>query len=537
MKRTILPVTLFLPMLTLAQVQLALDTVSTVNTIVYSGSVASNGDRVLAMHSADGTLVWRADANGTPIWSKTVAMTDAQVIADQADGTLLLGSGYSHYQMEYIDDFINTLTVEYPLVRLDQNGNVAWSKKYVIQLIIPNYVSFPSPFAKVASWSGGSFISVVFSDSFLNNLLTIKLGDQGQVLWQRSFSFPAIGDLGVWQATFLVADANGGVYINYADIWFDSHVVHLLADGTLDWVKTFRYVAGSGYYLGAAPRSDGAVQILQRMIIPGHDYLSSVRLTPEGTVNDAHFYNLPSPSNQFVGGGIAQKPDGSLLMLRDSMVISVADNGDVQSAVAMNSHVSGDQRNTFNPTSMYATSEGAVMAGVLDYVHVDLGYTHHRPAIRTIDPAATSCYTTPVEVTHVVVPPDLFTVEDVPAFQADTMTVSVTDTIIAIQDVTPIATTNLCNVMIYTGINESEQITANALLNTVAQAGEPFRFRSLENHRVSVWDISGRAVEGIKSYGPGQDVQTQGWSPGIYLLRISAKNGAVKGSYRVLVTP
>lgn len=528
---------LFLPMFTLAQVQLALDTVSTLDQVVYNGFVASNGDRVLAMHSADGTLVWRADANGTPIWSKTVAMTDAQVIADQADGTLLLGSGYSHYQMEYIDDFIDTLTVEYPLVRLDQNGNVAWSKKYVIQLTFSNFTYFPSPFAKVASWSGGTFISVVFSDSFLNNLLTIKLGDQGQVLWQKSFSFPAFGNLSVWQATFLVADASGGVYINYSDIWFDPHVVHLLADGTLDWVKTFRYVAGSGYYLGVAPRSDGAVQILQRMIIPGHDYLSSVRLTPEGMVNDAHFYNLPSPSNQFVGAAIAQKPDGSLLMLRDSMVISVADNGDVQSAVAMNSHVSGDQRNTFNPISMYATSEGAVMSGVLDYVHVDLGYTHHRPAVRTIDPAATSCYTAPVEVTHVVVPPDLFTVEDVPGFQPDTMSVSVTDTIVAMQDVTPITTTNLCNVMIYTGINESEQATGNDLINTVAQSGEQFCFRSPETRLVSVWDISGRKVENRRIYLQGQNVQTQGWSPGIYLLRISAKDGMEERSYRVLVTP
>ncbi|MBS1941262.1 MAG: hypothetical protein JST38_10335 [Bacteroidetes bacterium] len=537
MKRALLPIMLFLPLFTLAQVQLALDTVSTLDQVVYNGFVASNGDRVLAMHSADGTLVWRADANGTPIWSKTVAMTDAQVIADQADGTLLLGSGYSHYQMEYIDDFIDTLTVEYPLVRLDQNGNVAWSKKYVIQLIFQNYVSFPSPFARVASWSGGSFISVVFSDSFLNYLLTIKLGDQGQVLWQRSFSFPAFGNLGVWQATFLVADANGGVYINYADIWFDPHVVHLLADGSLDWVKTFHYVAGSGYYLGAAPRSDGDVQILQRMIIPGHDYLSSARLTPEGAIDDAHFYNLPVPSNQFVGAGIAQQSNGNLLMVRDSMVISVADNGDVQAAVAMNSHVAGDQRNTFNPIALGVTSEGAVLSGVLDYVHVDLGYTHHRPAIRTIDPAAASCYTTPVEVTHVVVPPNLFTVEDVPGFQADTMSVSVMDTIIAVQDATPITTTNLCNVMIYTGINESEEITANALLNTVAQPGEPFRFRSPEKHQVGVWDISGREVEEIRIYGSGQDVQTQGWSPGIYLLRISAKDGMEERSYRVLVTP
>jgi len=537
MKRTLLPIMLCLPLFTLAQVQLALDTVSTLDPVVYNGFIASNGDRVLAMHSADGTLVWRADANGTPLWARTVAMADAQVINDQANGTLLLGSGYSHYQMEYMDDFIDTLTVEYPLVRLDQNGNIVWSKKYVIQLIFSNFTYFPSPFAKVGSWSDGSFISVVFSDNLSNKLLTIKLDDQGQVLWQRSFSFPAFGNLGVWQATSLLADANGGVYINYADIWFDPHVVHLLADGTLDWVKTFRYVAGSGYYLGAAPRSDGAVQILQRMIIPGHDYLSSVRLTPEGAVDDAHFYNLPVPSNQFVGAGVAQQSNGNLLMLRDSIVISVADNGDVQAAVAMNSHVAGDQRNTFNPIALGVTSEGAVLPGVLDYVHVDLGYTHHRPAIRTIDPAAASCYTTPVEVTHVVVPPDLFTVEDVPGFQADTMSVSVTDTIVAMQDVTPVTTTNLCNVMIYTGINENEQVTGNDLINTVAQAGEQFRFRSSETRLVSVWDISGRTVQNRRIYLQGQDVQTQGWSPGIYLLRISAKDGMGERSYRVLVTP
>ncbi len=432
MKELCLTVVLCIPLFARAQSQLVLDTSSTQDNIIYGGAVATNGDRLMVLRSTEGLLLWRAQPDGTPVWTKQIGtgsmIGSPQIVADQANGCLQLRYLGTDQMDEDQSTMVDTMRLHYLLCSIDQGGTVNWSRKLSIDLRYTS--SWPLFTVRLIAGVNGAFI-VTHAKEALNPLTVIQFDDQGQMLWGRAY---VPGDIGSFdEVGGITSDANGGLYITHSHLgpmW--NYVLHLTPDGSMDWAKQFSYSNGTVYYnptYDAVSLPDGSVQLLGRMDIPGHNYYSTVRISPSGSVTDAHFY----PSSIVAWGAaitMDRRDDGGYLVALDSVLLAVAADGDVESAVALTSHVDDDQRNRFVPGTLAATPEGAVMSGVLDHVHVDLGYAHHRPAFRAVDPADPGCYTTPMAIGHVVVPPELYVVTDAAAFQEVALYATTMDTVI-----------------------------------------------------------------------------------------------------------
>ena len=325
---------------------------------------------------------------------------------------------------------------------------------------------------------------------------------------------------------------------NTAPMW--TTVGHVLADGSLEWLKKLEYTNAPVYYnpsYDAIGLADGSVQLLGRMDIPGHGYTSTVRLSAQGTVEDAHFYTV-RPLAWASLTAIDTAADGNTVLALDTTVVVLAANGDVAAAVAMTSHITGDQRNTFIPFRMKARPEGIVLAGVLDHIHVDLGYTYHQPGIRAIDPYNPGCNVVAVDVGHVLVPTELYQVEDLGVYQEESFDAVVADTVVQLAAQPAVPTVNLCEVMIPTGIGSVASEPHQDLLCNVVQQGDPIPLVPGGALRMSVYDASGRCLLRDR-YLPADkgSVQTTGWGTGICLVRIADPDGQAVRMHRVLIVP
>jgi hypothetical protein len=537
MLRTLILLLLAAPLLGRAQPQLAFDTTSTQDPIVYTGTVASNGDRVLAVRGSTGTVLWRAMADGTPVWARQIGTGAPQLTADEAGGAVLLQYAYTEQFDADQSGFDDTLRIHYVLTKVAQDGDVSWAKKVSIDLRY--IISWPSVNTLRLIRGQNSIFVVLRAPNALNALSILKIDDQGQLLWSRSYSSNALPDS--WEVECVTGNVNGGLYLSFANSpssW--TYMAQVLADGSLGWVKQVSYTNAPVYFntsydLVSFP--DGSVEMLGRMNIPDHDYWSTVHLSPQGVVTDAHFYAHPTVGWATLSA-MKRMDDGRLLIAMDSVVMALAGNGDVEAAVTMTSHVDGDQRNRFIPFAMSATPEGAVLTGVLDYVHVDLGYTHHRPAIRTIDPNAPGCYVMPVEVNHVPVPTELYEVEDFAGLQEVAVYNTLADTVMTSQTLDPITTTDLCTVMIALGVETIGPRVHQDLQSNVVQQGMPIAFITDEARRVSVIDAAGRSLVRDRLLPVGAaSLPTLGWHTGIYLLRVTDAKGTAVRTHRVLVIP
>lgn len=121
-----------IPLIGRTQHQLAFDTTSTENAIVYTGTVATNGDRVLAVRGSGGTVLWRSSADGTPVWVKQLGQGAPQLLADDAGNVQLLQLlSVEHFEIGQ-SDYDDTLRVHYLMTQLDESGEVAWARNLSI---------------------------------------------------------------------------------------------------------------------------------------------------------------------------------------------------------------------------------------------------------------------------------------------------------------------------------------------------------------------------------------------------------------------
>ncbi len=540
MKHLITSLLLCSPLLVGAQSQLALDTTSTQDIILVGGAAMADGDRMLALRGGTGVTLWRATAYGDPVWARRlnlgVPYGTTSVAGDGADGLLMLQTR-NEYIMGDPGHLEDTLRMHFGLARVAADGHASWTVKLSLDMLYS--VGMPLTRTILTPVSDGTFI-VAFSDSWPNMLSILKVDAQGQFQWARSYDNLSLG-AAMGYNILGVADASGGAYLVLGSgAPSMTLLVRVLHDGSLDWAKTIKYTNAPVWentQYGLAPLADGSVQLVGRMVIPDHQYLSTVRVSPEGAVTAAHFYGHPATSwESMKGAGI--RPDGSLMAVLDSSVISLGADGAVLAAATMTSHVVDDQRNRFIPKAMNVVPEGVMLAGTLDYVHVDLGYTHHRPAMRTVDPAVPACYLEPISINHVPVPVGLYEVGELANPMVGVpIQVLWSDTTVATEPMDALPASNLCEVMIYTAVETVPMPPVADLRNTLAQRGQPFYFANAQARRVSVLDATGRLVSPERLYAPGTvGIATDGWPVGMYVVRVSDPDGASPRVQRVVVS-
>lgn len=542
MNRSYILAFILLPLFAAGQFQVALDTTSTQDNIIFTATVATNGDRLLALRGSSGFVLWRSSPEGNPLWAREFSAGSPgvvpQVVADDANGALVLQLISSTYLQTgwSVED---TLRQKFLMARVDQNGGLSWSRTVTIDSREQGLGGVLQPTTQIRAGVNAIFI-VVHAPEGVNQFSFMKFNGQGQLEWARSYRTDQYAFFQS-EVRAIAPDHGGGLFFTVnEDVAIGIDLGHVLPDGTLEWLKRIKYTNAAVNYnpsYDAVGLADGSVQLLGRMDIPTHTYRSTVKVSAQATVEAAHFYTLP-PTAWASLAAVDTTPGGGTALAFDSTVVMLAANGDVAAAAAMTSHIAGNQQNRFIPFRMKARAEGIVLAGVLNHVHVDLGFTYHQPGIRAIDPDAPGCNVVAVDVGHVVVPTELYQVEDLGAYHEETFGAGVADTSVQVAVRPALPTVNLCEVMIPTGISPAAPEAHRDLLGNVVQQGGPIPLVPGGALRMSVYDASGRCLLSDRYLPAGTgSVQTTGWGTGICLVRIADPDGRDQRVHRVLILP
>jgi hypothetical protein len=512
--------------------------------------LAANGDRVLALRDTSGLMLWRGTDNGAVVWARRLDGYSDQVAApvlhaDPANGVVLQGP----LVLESIaivsgEALVDTLRLHTVFTHIAPNGDLDWRRELVVTFDYPMATMiFRGELVMTALPDGLAVAAHVLSMEH-DDFSVVKLDMQGQVQWANSYRWTGpYTNQNASELIDVVPDQAGGLYLCGASPWgFGQNifVTHMDQYGAFDWAKSWKYTNAPDQgtaYGRAVPMPDGSITIAGKKLIPGHDYLSTIRVDQSGNLVDASFYTHP-PGSFFSKETLGRPHDGTMLLGLDSVVVALAEDGTVQAAAVMESSVLGEMRNSFIPMDMCGSADGAVLFGVLDEVHVDLGFTYHRPAVRMVAPSAPGCHAAAVQVDRVVVPTDLYQMQDRGTYVQQTPQVTVTTLPGTSIPRAFIATNDLCEAMVITGMAEGFAQAASALVNTVARRGEPLRFATGMAHRVSILDATGRTLSPEQVYAPGAvGIATDRWPAGTYLVRISDADGSSMQVQRVVIVP
>lgn len=548
MKRIPIALLCCAPLIAGAQSDLVLDTASTQDAIVLAGTSASNGDQVLVLRGMDGVTVWRSTANGAPVWAREVGGPTqfgqpAILHADAANGVMLQSPMVQTYHAPYPgEEMVDTVRLSTVLTRLAPNGDMDWQREVNVTFGYPIGV-MPWPPQLVATALGDGFVVVGHNSSYdHDDLAIVKLDLQGEVQYAYAFRRAAMENDNDWELRDVVADHAGGLYLSGSKrIGAGQRLfsLHMNANGELDWAKGWHYTNATvlnDAYGRAVTMPDGSMSIAGRMVIPGHDYLTTVRVDQSGNMVDASFYTHP-PLYWHTKINLAAKPNGELVLGQDSVVVDLAADGNVLGAAVLESNVLGSMRNTFSPFEISAGPGGAVLVGVLNEVHVDLGYTYRKPAARMVDPGQPGCHMAPLQVERVVVPTALYVMQDLASYSPHAVISSVQDLAGTSVERDFIPINDLCEAMVITGMPEVAGGTQD-LVNNIGRQGESFRLATAAPVRISVHDATGRFLVRDKVYRDGNNgIATTGWLPGMYWIRFTDLNGNAARTHRVVVVP
>lgn len=521
--------------------QFFLDTSSTAGRIVQHATVTTNGDQVLLMRSTQGNLLWRCAADGTPLWARQLGSYPGpygspQVISDGDNGILLLHeSGVDEVgELPWFDNIRYHLS----LSRVDPNGDLLWQRHVTVSLPIYEYGGLMELRPTLAP-DGAIFVTghSLNPSTGGNRLLVCKLNAQGEHLWTRT----ATADPGRWSMSELsllaAPDDQGGIHLmetlnNAGPV----ALMHIHGDGSLDRIQHISYTNAPVHYTAVDQllrTTDGGLLLLGSIQIPAHIYTSVVRLSPAGVMVQADFYTHNSVEWMALRH-IGYRDDDHLLMTLDTLVMELDATGEVIGAVGFSGSTADHQRHTMRPITSHAGPTGASLAGHLRSVELDFGYITRKPAVMIIDPLVTTCSAAPIEVGHLSVPLDLFSMvefTDFPLSAVLTSSVAVNDTLL---DRALTSTGSLCELL--TNVDALVPEVHRDLLNNWVQAGEPILYATPGPRRTTIWDITGRSVRGSTiDQGNTQTIPTTGWSAGLYLVHITDPDGGQARTHRVVV--
>ncbi|WP_461867211.1 NHL repeat-containing protein [Thermococcus sp.] len=183
-------------------------------------AIASNGDIIVVSSTRSfgagdyDAWVLRLDDNGNVKWQKTYGGRDrdwASAVAIVPNGDIIVAG--------LTQSLITKTNKAYSWVlRLDENGNVKWQKKYY-----GNYRSSPN---SVVVSPEGNIVIVGF--------IMMKLDKNGEVLWAKIFGADATGTV-TPEGDVIVGRA---LYVNYGTL-ADTYLFCLDTNGNIKWVRGY----------------------------------------------------------------------------------------------------------------------------------------------------------------------------------------------------------------------------------------------------------------------------------------------------------
>lgn len=164
------------------------------------------------------------------------------------------------------------------LIRLDQSGNVLWSRVYELSACPGQYGLFPQHISATAD--GGFVLSGVARDDCSNSiksrLFLLKVDSSGNIKWSRTYG----GAKDDYFYPYVASTKDQG-YI----ILFNNILLKVDSDGNIDWYKAFTGSGFSGSFIQQT--GDGGYAILDDNFVGG-----LARLDSQGNIRWHRLYEI-----------------------------------------------------------------------------------------------------------------------------------------------------------------------------------------------------------------------------------------------------
>jgi hypothetical protein len=198
--------------------------------------------------------VMKLDDSGNIIWQKIYAGS-----GDGRQSTIqqTLDRGY------IISTMISSASEDILVLKLDENGNIVWQKSYGT-----SYHEEPSPEGIIQTFDNGYILSGVTSNDTWALILAIKLDENGNISWQKTYKVSG------WDLAWSIQQTKDNGYIiagrleqvpNNADFF----LLKLNQNGGVSWLKSYRgsgqefltsvqQTSDNGYIFGGSTTSFGS---------------------------------------------------------------------------------------------------------------------------------------------------------------------------------------------------------------------------------------------------------------------------------------
>ncbi len=242
--------------------------------------------------------VVRIDEDGNVKWSKTYGGSDGDwaedVIALPDGGFLLVGGTYSFGGGDR-DMYV---------VRVDKDGNVLWNKTY-------GGSRYEDANAVAGPLDDGGFLLV---GTGLSDMYAVRIDKDGNVKWSKTYG----GSDGDW-AEDVIALPDGGFLLVGETVSFgtgnwDMYAVRIDKDGNVEWSKTY---GGSDYDAAGAvagPLADGGFLLTGITLSFGAGYwdMYAVRIDKDGNLVWSKTYGESDYDRAY---DVIALPDGNFLLV------------------------------------------------------------------------------------------------------------------------------------------------------------------------------------------------------------------------------
>lgn len=499
-----------------------------------NGYVTEGFGQVIRAQQAN-ALEYRAfDVEGLPLWQRRFE-TDwsdwvfGELVPSGASGSIACSSPLLSLVPEQNE-------LELALLAVDATGNAAWGKRLALGLPTeqppaPRLKCFPSA-------DQGIFIlqyTVAPGDPVLN---VLKVSANGELLWAYALSQSNAAGTTAWGDGFTRAapDPNGGILLARSEQALGHlDLVHLAADGTLAAAQRLQNLSEYGVEL-----YDLVFETGTRVLLLGRLAASTA---PSGgmlmALNENWEVDRLTRYQFDIGRRLFLVPGNGAVVMDAPWIYRLQEEGEVLRAWVLQNWTMDTYGYTRSLNSL-AVKDGMLwMQGVLQQILIQFNTQRIMPhfALHLLDDPS-GCQLDEVQgfgFTRMD-PASLAATTPAPVLLTDLLpSITWSDLFVSVSDLEARVPIDLC--LFTVGLEEEGREPGFQVNGTVVEAGMPIQLSGLKPGVLSLHDAVGRVLwSGAVQAGDGRlELQPPTRTPGVYLIRWTAKDGSEGQVVRVVV--
>lgn len=503
-------------------------------------------DNVLLAFSKQGAAgvdIQRFSTDGTVLWSRILDHPNAgnwygSAQLDDGNGGLWCAIPSN----EGYDELSGITTSHIHLCHVDASGNLTDARSYTRTWTTPEFSS-----TRLAELymelhpDGGLIVAALGNIKFTIDFLDVlKFQSNGTLEWARNIGdVPALGSEGIpFNLSPLISGVLGpvissdgtvtiglGATTSFANI----KLFQISALGELNWMREHTYTNSPYYgnYRDIAIDDQDRIHGVGRLSLPTGEFMVLPVYLSDGTWLRTDLCTITDPQTYIYGGSMIIDPDGRRTILNSGSKWATTIIPSLGSSTATHRistvGTEGSENVTYRWTRHAIQNDMIVRAGVEQHQHNVLAYTTNAPllALNPID-AFLTCYDSVSTSAMVEVPAAILDLSEPDIYIADigSWMQGPESSAWTLEESPQPETSSACDA--FSGIRSIEQ--ASWIVNSLVQGGQSVQLTEATTGVVDVFSMTGALLQSQRLSGM-QNIPTDGWCSGSYLLRLRSNDG------------